>query len=810
MAGTILRFAPALCLAIWSSTVKAQNDSAIAANLEHFWSYGRSPAVYPTPQMSGSSGWEAAHEFARNLVSQMTNDEKNNITYGYASTTNGCSGNIPALERLGFPGLCLSDSGNGLRGTDGVNGYASGLHMGATWNRALALQRAQFMGAEFERKGVNVILGPVVGPLGRIPENGRNWEGFSNDPYLSGALTHETIIGLQEHVIACVKHFILNEQETNRNPSLIDPTAYNVSVSSNLDSKTMHELYLWPFQDAVRAGVGSVMCSYNQINGSYGCQNSWTQNGLLKGELGFQGFIVTDWFAQHAGLATARAGLDMVMPASDYWGNGNLTLMVNNGSLAQSRLDDMVTRILASWYKYAQVDNPGFGMPANLLAPHEFVNARDPAADSMLLQAAVEGHVLVKNVNGALPMSKPKVLSLYGYDGIAQAQNAPTAPGLPTKWAFGLAGVQTLLGVGDFNDTYLWETFASDNPWDTPVPGIALNGTLITGGGSGATTPAYIDAPYDAFLRRAKQDGTFLAWDFYNQAPTVNAASDACIVFINAEASEGWDRPNLADRYSDRLVQNVASQCSNTHVVIHNAGIRLVDAWINNPNITAVIFGHLPGQESGQALVDIMYGVQSPSGRLPYTVAKRASDYGRLLGPVVPTNTTQWHTQDNFTEGVYIDYRDFIAKDVMPRYEFGYGLTYTTFSYSNLQSQAVGSISTPWTAGNNSEHVEGGDPALWQTIAQVSCTITNSGSVAAAEVAQLYVHIPGGPQKVLRGFQKSYLQPGESSTVSFELTRRDLSAFDEGVESWVLQGGQYKVFVGKSVLDIQLNGRIAL
>lgn len=216
------------------------------------------------------------------------------IGFSYASTTNGCSGNIPPVERLGFPGLCLSDSGNGVRGTDGVNGYPSGIHVGASWNRDIALQRAQYMGAEFKAKGVNIALGPVVGPLGRIAEGGRNWEGFSNDPYLSGALTYDTITGLQENVIACVKHFILNEQETNRNPPLLDPTALNVSVSSNVDSKTVHELYMWPFQDAVKTGVGSVMCSYNQINGSYGCQNSWILNGLLKGELGFQGLVSSE------------------------------------------------------------------------------------------------------------------------------------------------------------------------------------------------------------------------------------------------------------------------------------------------------------------------------------------------------------------------------------------------------------------------------------------------------------------------------------------------------------------------------------
>lgn len=664
------------------------------------------------------------------------------------------------------------------------------------------------MGREFKNKGVNVVLGPVIGPLGRIAEGGRNWEGFSNDSYLSGELVRETISGLQESVIACVKHFILNEQETNRNPPLTDPTTLNVSISSNIDDKTIHELYLWPFQDAIYAGAGAAMCSYNQINGSYGCQNSKALNGLLKEELGFQGFVVTDWGAQHSGLASVSAGLDMVMPSSAYWENGNLTLMVTNGSLPQSRLDDMVARIIAPWHRFAQVEEPGFGMPISLLAPHELVDVREASANDLLLQAAIEGHVLVKNVNGSLPLQKPKLLSLFGYDGIVQSQNEPVL-GL-AKWTFGLDSTQVLGPYqGDFNDTYLFEVFASAEPWNTPVPGIALNGTLYTGGGSGSTTPAYIDAPYDAFLRQARTDGTFLAWDFYNLEPTVNAASDACIVFINAVASEGWDRPYLADSYSDHLVENVASQCPNTMVVIHNAGIRLVDSWINNPNVTAVIYAHLPGQDSGQALVNVMYGVDSPSGRLPYTVAKKASDYGNLLHPVVPNNATEWHPQDNFTEGVYIDYKHFIAQNITPRFEFGFGLTYSTFEYSNLQTSSVGNVSTT-PLSNNTGLIEGGVPELWQIVAQVSATVTNTGSVAASEVAQLYVHIPGGPAKVLRGFEKTYMQPGESSSVSFELCRRDLSEWDVVSQNWVLQSGAYDIYVGKSVLDIQLQGSISI
>jgi beta-glucosidase len=169
---------------------------------------------------------------------------------------------------------------------------------------------------------------------------------------------------------------------------------------------------------------------------------------------------------------------------------------------------------------------------------------------------------------------------------------------------------------------------------------------MITGGGSGSTTPAYIDAPYDAFARQAYQDGTLLEWNFIDFNVTVNKASEHCFVFINSQSSEGWDRPDLADQGSDDLVAIVASQCSSTIVVIHSAGLRLVDRFVDNPNVTAIVYGHLPGQDSGRALIEILYGKQSPSGRLPYTVAKNESDYGHLLGPVLPQGV-EYYTQDS-------------------------------------------------------------------------------------------------------------------------------------------------------------------
>jgi beta-glucosidase len=384
----------------------------------------------------------------------------------------------------------------------------------------------------------------------------------------------------------------------------------------------------------------------------------------------------------------------------------------------------MATRILASWFRTSQLQSPGDGIPADLDAPHTLVNARDPASKSTIFQAAVEGHVLVKN-SGSLPLKAPPFLSIFGYDAMA-----PKHVDYDVVDGFGLwsNGFDSLANLTDAD---IFDFFFANN--STSGPPSARAGTLISGGGSGSNTPPYVSAPFDAISEQAYKDDTYLMWDFKSQSPAVEGASSACLVFINEFASEGFDRPTLADRWSDQLVLNVARQCKNTIVSIHNAGVRLVDAWINNPNITAVIYSHLPGQDSGRSLVELLYGKQSFSGRLPYTVAMKASDYGTLLDPTVPDNESDYYTQSNFTEGVYIDYKSFIARNITPRFEFGFGLTYSSFAYSNLQVRLTTNASLTAIPPNDTLQV-GGLASLYKTIAVVSATVTNTGNVTAAEV----------------------------------------------------------------------------
>lgn len=429
-------------------------------------------------------------------------------------------------------------------------------------------------------------------------------------------------------------------------------------------------------------------------------------------------------------------------------------------------------RIIATWYYLGQdssIPAPGLGMPKDANVQHQRIIGTSSKSKDVLLQSAIEGHVLVKNTKQALPLQKPRLLSVFGYDA--------KGPELLELHAVSLSSSSPLT---------------------------LRNSTLWVGGGSGSNSPAYVDAPINALQRQAQDDGSSLLWNFISDNPVVNPTSDACLVFINSYATESQDRQGLTDEYSDTLVTNVAKNCSNTVVVIHNAGIRLVDEWIENENVTAVLFAHLPGQDTGRAIVDLLYGRANPSGRLPYTVARNTEDYGSLLHPS-PREGEYWlFPQSNFTEGVLIDYRAFDAHDITPRYEFGYGLSYTTFDYSGLQVHRSNVSTTAYPPSTAIE--QGGNPHLWDEILAISAQVTNTGSLDGDEVAQLYLGIPNGPIRQLRGFDKSQIVAGETVPVVFPLTRRDLSVWDVTAQQWHLQEGEYQVYVGRSSRDLPLTG----
>ncbi|KAI1422337.1 glycoside hydrolase family 3 protein [Xylaria sp. FL1777] len=638
---------------------------------------------YPSPWMNPQAvGWEAAYAKARDFVSQLTLAEKVNLTTGIGWESGQCVGETGSVPRLGLRRLCMQDSPLGIRFGDFASAFSSGQTVAATFDRTLMYRRGKAMGEEHKGKGVNVVLGPVAGPLGRSPEGGRNWEGFSPDPYLTGVGISETIKGIQDAgVVACAKHFILNEQEHFRQVGESTDRGYNISetLSSNIDDKTMHETYLWPFADAVRAGVGAVMCSYQQVNNSYGCQNSKTLNGLLKGELGFQGFVMSDWQAQHAGVASAVAGMDMSMPGDtqfntglSFWGT-NLTVAVLNGTVPEYRIDDMAMRIMAAFFKVGQtvqglkpvnldswtLDTYGY-LHASVQDGYQQVNWHvDVQADhgDLIREIAGKSTVLLKN-EGALPLKKPRFLAVIGDD----------------------AGPNPLGPNG-----------CADRRCDS--------GTLAMGWGSGTANFPYLSTPLEALNQQAINDHTRL------EAVLDNYASDTiealvkqdgvtALVFVNADSGEGFididgnegDRKNLTLWGSgDELIKNVSSICNNTIVVIHSVGPTLVTDWYNSPNVTAILWAGLPGQESGRGIVDVLYGRVNPAARTPFTWAAKREDYGADV-LYTPNNGNNAPQQD-FTEGNFIDYRALDKAKIKPIFEFGLGLSYTSFKYSDIQVQ---------------------------------------------------------------------------------------------------------------------------
>lgn len=314
-------------------------------------------------------------------------------------------------------------------------------------------------------------------------------------------------------------------------------------------------------------------------------------------------------------------------------------------------------------------------------------------------------------------------------------------------------------------------------------------------------------SPFKALQDRLIADNGILRWDFFSQDPIIYANADACLVFINSYASESFDRLSLTDDWSDQLVLNVAAGCSNTVVVLHSAGVRTVEAWIDHSNVTAVVFAGLPGQESGYSLVDVLYGEVNATGRLPFTVAHNESDYGEALNSTVDFSA---FPQSNFTEGLYVDYRHFDAKNITPRFEFGYGLTYTTFEYSDFVVNAVNGTSTATYPAANISIVQGGHPQLWDILYVLHANVTNTGSRAGAEIAQLYLGIPDSPAKQLRGFEKVVVDVGETKEAVFEVRRRDLSIWNTTAQDWELQSGEYQAWIGSSSRNLHLDLSFAI
>lgn len=615
------------------------------------------------------------------------------------------------------------------------------------------------------------------------------------------------------------------------------------------------------------------MCSYNQINNSYSCQNSALINGILKDELDFQGFVVSDWGAVHSGVATYLAGTDMLMPGDGNsfedglsWFGRNLTTSVLNGTVPESLLDDKVIRIMAAYYKMQQ--NVSYPLPnfnsfsqsqygslygdPNYVELNQYVDVR--AQHALVAQEVNEQSIiLLKNENEALPLTNStRWLNLVGSDAAAAM--------------YGANG-------------------CADRGCD--------NGTLGVGWGSGTANFPYLVTPAAAISTRAEAAGSLvytITDDYaYTQInSTVGLPHSTALVFINSDSGEGYisvdgnegDRNNLTAWHGgDMLVKTVAASCNNTIVIVHSVGPLILESWIDHPNVTAVVWAGLPGQESGNTLASMLYGDYSPSGKLTFTIAKNASDYGQqlLYEPNAPA------PQYNFTT-TNIDYRHFDAAGISPRYEFGYGLSYSSFDIaagavqmisnrtyvprSAYQTGAPAALAIPSTnttaqqalapagfheiTGVNYPYIAntslaapsgsypypyalnttspkspagggpGGNPSLFDVLYRVTASVTNTGAVSGSEVVQLYVSFPNStefptaPQQ-LRGFAKVYLPKnnGTASTtaaasVSFDVTRKDLSVWDTVSQNWQFVTGEYLFKVGNSSRNLRTVGSVTL
>lgn len=660
----------------------------------------------------------------------------------------------------------------------------------------------------------------------------------------------------------------MNEQEHFRQPGGFKDFGQVDSLSSNLDDKTLHELYLWPFADAIRAGTGSIMCSYNKVNNSQVCQNSYLQNYILKGELGFQGFIMSDWDAQHSGVASTLAGLDMTMPGDtdfnsglSFWGP-NLTLSIVNGTVPQWRLDDAALRIMAAYYyvgrdeahvpvnfdswsrdtygyshSYAQT---GYGLI------NQHVDVRFEHFQS-IRRSAAKSTVLLKN-SGVLPLSgKEKWTAVFGNDA-ADADNGPN-------------------GCADRG---------------------CNNGTLAMGWGSGTADFPYLVTPLEAIKQEVTGHGGVVSsisnnWA-YSQIGALARQASVALVFVNADSGEGYitvdgnmgDRNNLTLwQDGDALIKNVTANNNNTIVVIHSVGPVLVNSFHDNDNVTAILWAGLPGQESGNAIADILYGRINPGGKLPFTMGSNAAEYGPDL--IYEPINGHASPQDNFDEGVFIDYRAFDKMNITPVYEFGFGLSYTTFAYSDIKVKKIdagaytpttGRTSAAPTLGNYSSDpadyqwpanltrpatyifpylnstdlskasqdpeyglnytwptgssdgspqariaaggAPGGNPQLWDVLFSVEATIRNNGTVAGDEVVQLYVSLggPEDPKTVLRGFERLSIPVGQSATFHCDVTRRDVSSWDVASQNWVISPYNKTVYVGASSRKLALHATL--
>lgn len=656
----------------------------------------------------------------KELVSQMTLEEKAGM----------CSGldfwHLKSVDRLGIPSVMVSDGPHGLRKQDdkadhlGINEsikavcFPPAVLSACSFDRDLLRELGDTVGKEAQATDVSVVLGPAVN-IKRSPLCGRNFEYYSEDPYLAGESAAAFIDGVQSHHVGTsIKHFAANNQELNR-----------MSCSSEVDERTLREIYLPAFETAVnKSQPYTVMCSYNKINGTYSSENPWLLTEVLRDEWGFEGYVMSDWGAVNERVPGLKAGLDLEMPASGGLTDREIVAAVQDGSLDESVLDQAVERILRITFTW--LDNRE-EQDFTLEADHE--TARRIAEESM---------VLLKNEN-ILPLTPS----------------------------------ENVVFIGGFAKKPRYQ-----------------------GGGSSHINSFRVDSAIDAVRGIAEVsyvEGFSSSKDIYDEklaAEPVEAAkkADKAVIFAglpDSFESEGYDRSHMRlPECQDRLIREIAEVQPNTIVVLHN-GSPVEMPW--KDDVKGLLEAYLGGQAGGSAVVNILYGKVNPSGKLAETLPLKLSDNPSYL------NFAE-REKVNYSEGVFVGYRYYDAKEMEVAFPFGHGLSYTTFKYSNLKL----------------DRTEMTD----QDTLTVSVDVTNTGSRAGKEVVQLYVSDRTGsvrrPLKELKGYEKVSLEPGETKTVTMTLDKRSFAWYSTELHDWYAASGEYEILIGASSRDIRLTEEIRL
>lgn len=658
----------------------------------------------------------------RELVGQMTLDEKlaqmhGSVDFGelMRRTRQGIREPWPTAdnERLGIPGLRCIDGPRGV-GTGEPTCFPVGMARGATWDPELETRVGEVMGYETRALGANMLLEPCINLL-RHPCWGRAQETYGEDPYHLGVMGANNVRGVQKHVMACAKHFAANSIEISR---------FYVNVV--MDERTLREVYLPHFKACVDAGVASVMSAYNDLNGYLCSENKHLLRDILKGEWGFQGFVISDWSqGTESAVAAALGGLDVEMPTGEHFG-APLRRAVRSGKVPEAVINEAVTRILRQKLKF---------IPPDFQAGYDRARVAGRPHAEVALEVARKGIVLLKNENAALPLDRSQIRKL--------------------------AVLGRLADVGNIGDK-----------------------------GSSRVTPPYVITPLQGLQALAGKEVEVIyePGDNLDRARSAARSADAVVIvagLTSKDEGEGGyvygDRSTLDLHRGDEKLILAAAEANDRCIVVLEGGAAITgEVW--QGRVPAILMAWYPGMEGGTALAEILFGEVNPSGKLPIVFPRRMADLPRF--------------HPRARKVIYDSYHGYRWQDkqgLAPAFPFGFGLSYTTYRYSNLRLAQT----TISPTGRLTAQVE----------------VTNTGARAGEEVVQLYVGYPGAkvdrPVKELKGFARVALNAGETKTVSLELSAPDLAYYDPERGRWQVEETDYLVWVGPSShpQDLKLSDR---